>query len=126
LPELSRRFAGRFTVKCHNKGCPDIATHEIDWPGEGWTGYCELHALWAQEVLRNTTAGECAIRPILSDSSLDWIQAEQHLRVAEEAFAEIGPPGAFALAMSIRPARKRYDDGERSPALFAEIVGIKL
>jgi hypothetical protein len=77
-------------------------------------------------VLRNTTAGECAVRPILSDPSLDWIQAEKHLRTAEEAFAEIGPPGLFALTMFIRPARKRYDLGERSPALFSEIVGIKL
>lgn len=59
-------------------------------------------------------------------SELDWNKAEEHLKSAEQAYASIGSPGMFALNYVIRPARGRFNDGERTEELYNEIMDISL
>ena len=112
-------------MKCRSIECERVATHEIESPGEGWTGYCPHHVEWVREVLRNTTAGECAVRLLPDDLSLDWPRAEAHLQEAERAYGGF-LEGRFALDMFIKPARRRFASGDRTPALFLEMTENKL
>ena len=57
---------------------------------------------------------------------MDWKLAEEHLKTAEEAYAEIGSAGYFALTHVIRPLRDRFNDGERAEELYNQIMDIAL
>lgn len=57
---------------------------------------------------------------------LDWEKAEQYLKEAEEAYAEIGSAGRFAMQAVINPCRDRFNKGERSQALYDAIFEIAL
>lgn len=57
---------------------------------------------------------------------LDWDKAEQYLKQCEKAYTEIGTCSYFALMMSIRPLRDRFNSGERTEALYNDIMGIAL
>ena len=56
--------------------------------------------------------------------NLDWAAAEQHLKEVEEAYNKIGSPGVLAKIIVINPVRNRFDAGERSKALWFEIMEI--
>ena len=55
-----------------------------------------------------------------------WSRAEEYLAECEKAYAEIGHAGKFAMDFVIRPARDRYNAGERTEDLHKEITGIAL
>lgn len=57
---------------------------------------------------------------------IDWTEAEAHLDRCERAYAQIGSEGYFALIHVIRPVRDRFNKGERTDDLYAEIMGINL
>ena len=57
---------------------------------------------------------------------LDWKQAEEHLKTAEELSTEIGSAGYFALTLIIRPLRDRFNNGERTQELHDLIMDIAL
>lgn len=57
---------------------------------------------------------------------LDWNQAERYLKVCEKEYASIGSAGYFALTVVIRPLRDRFNKGERSEELWADIMDIAL
>lgn len=58
--------------------------------------------------------------------SVDWVEALTHLRTAEEIYASIGTAGMLSLVRVIAPLRDRYNAGERSKELYAEIMQIEL
>lgn len=57
---------------------------------------------------------------------LDWELAEKHLEQCEKAYTEICNCSYFALTMVIRPLRNRFNSGERTEALYNEIMRIAL
>lgn len=57
---------------------------------------------------------------------LDWEKAEDYLKECEEAYAEIGTAGMFAVTYVIAPTRDRFNKGERTEALYDDIFGIAL
>ena len=57
---------------------------------------------------------------------MNWEKAEEYLETCELAYGEIGPVGMYALLLLIAPLRKRFNCGERTPELYAEIMEIKL
>ena len=59
-------------------------------------------------------------------SELDWDKAESHLKACESAYSEAGTAGMFAMRLTIMPARDRFNKGERTPELYAEIMEISL
>lgn len=56
---------------------------------------------------------------------LDWRKAEDYLRLCESAYAEIGSSGFFVM-MILRDLRDRFNSGERTADLYAEIMEISL
>ena len=57
---------------------------------------------------------------------LDWDKAEQHLKMCEQMYAQIGSQGYFALNNIVRPLRDRFNRGERTVDLYEEIMNIAL
>lgn len=55
-----------------------------------------------------------------------WDNAEKHLKACEEAYSSIGSAGYFGLVYVLRPLRDRFNNGERSEELRAEIMGVSL
>lgn len=59
---------------------------------------------------------------------LDWKRAEMHLKNTEEAYRGlVGIPNVnpfFAMGI-VASARQRFDQGERTNALFDEIMSLK-
>lgn len=60
------------------------------------------------------------------DQVLDWKEAEEHLKAAEEAYTGIGSAGYFALNIVIRPLRDSFNNGERTEELYNLIMDISL
>jgi hypothetical protein len=58
--------------------------------------------------------------------NLDWEKAEDYLKEVEQAYAETGSAGAFAVSFVVRPVRDRFNKGERSQDLYDEIFAISL
>ena len=60
---------------------------------------------------------------------LNWQKAEEKLHVTLENYKElIGVPGVnvmFALNLVILPLKARFDQGERTPELYAEIMALE-
>jgi hypothetical protein len=57
---------------------------------------------------------------------MDWSEAENHLKLCEEAYAETGSAGRFAMTFVIAPCRDRFNKGERTRELYDEIFDISL
>lgn len=57
---------------------------------------------------------------------LDWRRAIAHIHAAKRAYEEIGWAGGFALTLTINPLIRRYESGERTAELYAEVMDIKL
>ena len=55
----------------------------------------------------------------------DWTEAELHLKFCESMYASIGSSGYFALTYVIRQLRDRFNKGERTEELRAEIMGVE-
>ena len=60
------------------------------------------------------------------NDKLDWEKAEYRLKETEEAYAEIGAVGMFAMTYVITPVRNRFNNGERTAALYRDIFEISL
>jgi hypothetical protein len=56
---------------------------------------------------------------------LDWEAAEEHLKEIESAYTSIGKPGYLALNFIIRPLRDQFNAGERSDALWHELMNLE-
>ncbi len=54
-----------------------------------------------------------------------WENAEKYLKVIEEAYQEIGLPGAYGLAMAIIPLKERFEAGERTEELYEAIMELE-
>lgn len=52
--------------------------------------------------------------------------AENHLALAEKAYAAVGTAGYLALTYFIKPLRVRYNSGERTERLYNEIMAIEV
>lgn len=57
---------------------------------------------------------------------MDWKKAEEYLKSCEQAYSGIGTAGIFALNIVIMPLRDRFNRGERTAELYADIMDIKL
>lgn len=57
---------------------------------------------------------------------MNWAKTEEHLIECEQAYAECGSVGGFALVTVINPVRDRFNSGERTRELHDEIWGIAL
>lgn len=64
-----------------------------------------------------------------SIEQLDWQRAEKYLEMIEREYNKlIGVPGvdvSLALYIVIQPLRVRFNRGERTPELHAEIMGLE-
>jgi len=60
----------------------------------------------------------------LEELTNDFSKALKYLEECEKNYTEIGKAGVFALSMFIMPLRDRYNSGERSKALYDEIMEI--
>lgn len=58
--------------------------------------------------------------------TLNFALAENHLVLAEKAYAEVGTAGYLALTYFIKPLRVRYNSGERTEQLYNEIMAIEV
>ena len=56
---------------------------------------------------------------------MDWGMAEGHLYEVKNAYEEIGYTGSFALALTINPLVKRYENGERTIDLYNDIMDLQ-
>ena len=56
---------------------------------------------------------------------MDWERAEKHLAFIKRAYSEIGVSGNPALVLVIMPLEKRFAEGERTEALFSEIMELE-
>lgn len=56
---------------------------------------------------------------------MDWKAAEQHLAEVESAYCAIGRAGTFGLMHVIAPLRVRFNNGERTQALYDEILALE-
>lgn len=56
----------------------------------------------------------------------DWRQAEEHLTACEKVYAAIDSAGYLVLNCVVYPLRDRLIKGERSEALFHEIMETQL
>lgn len=55
----------------------------------------------------------------------DWARVVNHLATMEASYAAIDSPGAFVREHVLRPLRDRYNRGERTAALAAEILAVE-
>ena len=55
-----------------------------------------------------------------------WRRVEERLSYTERAFARIDFAGYATLSIILRPLRNRYNKGERSQALYDEIMEVTL
>lgn len=53
---------------------------------------------------------------------MDWDKAKKYLDSVIENYREIGPAGRMALVFALLPLKYRYDNGERTEALYKEIM----
>jgi hypothetical protein len=58
------------------------------------------------------------------DDQKRWDEAIENAKFFEVEYQKI-PAGALALAITIRPAIKRYEDGERTEELLELLEGIQ-
>lgn len=56
----------------------------------------------------------------------DWNKAEEHLAACEKEYSVIDTAGYLILNYVICPLRERLSKGERTEALFHEIMGTSL
>lgn len=117
--------ATKTAAQCAEQECEAPKTHRVAWPGRGWVDYCEPHAMKAQGVLEHL--GSAAVLEPIPDGLLDvdWPGAEQRLREIRHVYEEIGAAGRLALHVTIRPLGARLERGERTRALYDEIMGLK-
>jgi hypothetical protein len=54
-----------------------------------------------------------------------WDIVEKYLSEIEKAYTEIGTAGYFALNLTIRPLRDRFNKGERTDELYEEIMSLE-
>ena len=62
----------------------------------------------------------------MSDQELNWEEAKERLDEVRQAYFEIGSAGLFGLRLNIDPLLVRYDRGERTQALYDDIMELKL
>lgn len=53
---------------------------------------------------------------------MNWEEAEEYLNMLIKAYTNIGWMGCFALGMTLKPLKRRYDSGERSKELYEKMV----
>lgn len=53
---------------------------------------------------------------------MDWERAEAWLNQMIAAYAALGPAGSFGLYLTLLPLKRRFDTGERTQALYDEIM----
>lgn len=58
-------------------------------------------------------------------AAFNWEEAEEHLSFIEQIYTEIGSSGYFALNITIRPLRDRFNKGERTEDLYDEIMALE-
>lgn len=56
---------------------------------------------------------------------MNWEKAELWLKEIEQMYAEVGTAGYFALTLTIRPLRDRFNKGERTSELYDEIMELE-
>ena len=56
----------------------------------------------------------------------DWRIAEEHLTACEKVYAAIDSAGYLVLNYVVDPLRDRFSKGERTEALFHEIMETQL
>lgn len=65
----------------------------------------------------------------MNDKPLDWQRAERYLETVEKNYNDlIGVPGVeprFAITYVIQPLRGRFNRGERTAELHAEIMALE-
>lgn len=67
------------------------------------------------EELKGITIGEA------TEDNLEWPEAVEHLTTLMEEYAKIGPAGMFGIRI-MTPLKVRYDNGERTKELYADIM----
>lgn len=58
-------------------------------------------------------------------SESQWEEAKAYLDMMITAYQAIGFAGAFGLALTLMPLKKRYDSGERTQELYDAIMEIE-
>lgn len=53
---------------------------------------------------------------------MDWERAANYLNMLIAEYAAIGPAGQFGLQLTLLPLKRRLDAGERTEALYNEIM----
>jgi hypothetical protein len=81
---------------------------------------------WSSVVVLGLISNIEALKKDSLYTDMDWKLAEHHLSECEAAYSEIGSAGRFTFGFVINPLRDRFNKGERTGALFDEIMSIKL
>lgn len=59
------------------------------------------------------------------NATLDWAEAERHLQGVRRQYVDIGVAGLLGLRLTLDPLLVRYERGERTPDLHAEIMAVE-
>lgn len=62
----------------------------------------------------------------MTQEQINWKETEEYLIECEQAYAECGSAGRWAMTTVINPVRDRFNKGERTQELHDEIRGISL
>lgn len=103
-----------------------IIAYSKNWTEEEWATICRLFDLEPAYQIERIAIGECIIEfdktrePDISDE--EWDKAKKYLEMLIVEYASIGFAGTFGLNGVLVPLRKRFEAGERTKALYDEIM----
>ena len=103
-----------------------IIVHSKNWTEEEWGTICKLFDLEPAYQIERIAISECIIEvdktvePTISEE--EWDKAKRYLEMLIVEYASIGFAGSFGLNGVLVPLRKRFEAGERTKALYDEIM----